>query len=129
MRRTLAPLATAAALAAAMLWLASGPFDTPPPPPGPAPIELTEPRGPVPTFPTRFAWPPVPGATLYEVTVTNEDTATPLFRQRGPVAGLDLAFDVGSEPPPGRYVWEVLAARGDTLAARGTARFEVVGAR
>ncbi len=125
MRRTLVPLATAVALAAAMLWLASGPFDTPPPPPGPAPIELTEPRGPVPAFPTRFAWKPVPGADLYEITVTHEDTATPLFRQRGPVAGLDLTIDGGSEPPPGRYAWEVLAAREGVLLARGTAHFHV----
>ncbi len=127
MRPTLAPLAAAVVLAAAMLWLASGPFDTPPPPPGPAPIDLIEPVGPVRSFPTRFAWKPVSGATLYEITVTHEDTATPLFRQRGPVAGLDLTIDKGSEPPPGRYVWEVLAADGRTLLARGTAHFEVTG--
>lgn len=125
MRRTLAPLLTAVLFAAAMLWLAGGPFDVPPPPPGLAPVSLREPLGPQPAFPVRFAWDPVPGATRYEITVTNEDANTPLFRQRGPVAGLDLTIDPAAEPPPGRYVWEVLAAREGEVIARGTAHFEV----
>ena len=122
----LAPMATAVAMSAAMLWLAGDPFR---PLPGAStalpPLRLLEPAGNVDAFPRRFSWEEIPGAVEYEITVGDEDRRTTLFRQRGRVAGLDLDFAEGAEPPGGRYVWEVVAL-GDSLAlARGVGRFEV----
>jgi hypothetical protein len=125
MRRFL-PLVAAALLAAWMLWLARGPFD--PVPEGDrtlAPMRLTEPLGPQPAFPRRFAWEEVPGTALYEISVANAETGATLFRQRGRVAGLDLSIDPASMPPPGNYVWQVEAFRGSHANARGVGRFTV----
>jgi hypothetical protein len=117
----------AALVGAAMLWLAGGPFDGPPPGEGRSveALELLAPRGEVAAFPRRFEWRPLPAAALYEITVVNEETGAAIFRQRGPTARLDLDVEPGSEPPPGAYVWEVIAIRDGQPLARGGGRFRV----
>jgi hypothetical protein len=114
------PTLVAAALAAAMVWLAGGPLE----PPGTA-AALLEPAGRVERFPRRFAWTPVPRAEVYEITVARVG-GEPLFRQRGTGTVLDLEVDPGAEPPPGAYEWEVVAYGRPGEIARARAGFVVV---
>jgi hypothetical protein len=124
--RGLGPLLVALLIGAAMVWLARGPFDAPAMESIPlATIRTLEPKGDVAAFPRRFSWQACPGADLYEISVGNEATRQMLFRQRGPLPGLDLSIAAGAEPPPGRYVWEVLAFRRDVPTGRGVGAFEV----
>ena len=111
-----------------MVWLARGPFDAPPAHGGVVsllPLELRAPVGTLTAFPRSFSWGESPGTDLYEISVANEADRRTLFRQRGDVAGLQLTFDPGAEPPPGAYVWEVTAYRRGVPLARGVARFVV----
>jgi len=56
-------------------------------------------------------------ADAYEIFVSSvEEGSEPLFRQRGPLNGLHLDFEEGTEPPAGDYYWEVRALRdGNTI--------------
>ncbi|MFN8179871.1 MAG: hypothetical protein U0167_18210 [bacterium] len=120
------PLIAAALIGAAMVWLAHGPFDAPAAERVPLiEMRVVQPSGVVSAFPRRFAWRACPGAELYEITVANETERRTLFRQRGPVPGLDLTIAPGAEPPPGRYVWEVLALRHGLPLGRGVGNFVV----
>jgi len=121
------PLIVAAALGAAMVWLARGPFDAPAKTERVAVpnIVIELPKGVVGSFPRRFSWHPVNGAEYYEITVANESERRTLFRQRGNVAGLDLTIAKEAEPPPGSYLWEVLAVKGGVPVGRGVGRFVV----
>jgi hypothetical protein len=119
------PVGVAAGLGLLMVWLAGAPLA----PGAPALMALFAPHGELAEFPSRFSWSEVSGANLYEIFVAPADVeAEPLFRQRGPSPILDLAFEDGAEPPPGDYVWEVLALRDGRPIARGAASF-TVGAR
>lgn len=130
MKRRIAPLVAAVLIAAAMIWLARGPFDDIREAGGRsdgfAVMTLREPVGTQVAFPRRFAWDPVDGATLYEISVGKAEAGELLFRQRGTVPGLDLTIDPQSMPPPGAYAWEVEAFRGSTRLAKGNARFDVL---
>ena len=121
------PLAVATGLAALMLWLARGPFGAPAPAGTVAlgALTLLEPEGELARFPRRFAWEPLPGADGYEITVANEGERRTLFRQRGATPVLTVAVEAAAEPPPGPYVWEVLALRHSLPVARGVGRFTV----
>jgi hypothetical protein len=124
----LLPTIVAGVVAAGMLWLAGEPFtlveggartlELPA-------IPLQEPRGDLEAFPVRFQWQPVRGADLYEITVAREDAAEMLFRQRGNTTLLELDWDSGDEPPPGDYVWEVIATRKGFPVAAGAGTFSV----
>jgi hypothetical protein len=125
-----APIVFATGFAALMLWLAGDPFgprlgD----PPFLTSMTLTEPHGDHDRFPRAFAWAPVTGAQEYEITVTSPAEKRLLFRQRGTTTRLDLQVAAGAEPPPGSYVWEVVALRGGLAIARGEGRFAVSPAR
>jgi hypothetical protein len=123
-RRDWLPIALACPLAALMLWLAGAPLARVA---APAELVLLVPWGDVRAFPRRFEWSEATGASLYEVSVAPAvEGADPLFRQRGPSSVLDLSFDNGAEPPPGRYVWEVLALREGRTIARGAGSFRVL---
>ena len=121
------PLGAACLLATAMLWLAGGPFDEPPPERGfvVRPLVLRAPVGTLRAFPGRFAWDEAPGATLYEITVVPDGSRTPLFRQHGRRPGVEITFEPGFEPPPGRYEWTVLALRGEHPVGLGAGEFTV----
>jgi hypothetical protein len=119
------PTAAALAIGAAIVWLAGAPFEIRERPPRPA-LRLLEPAGELHEFPSRFAWTPVEGAAGYEISLTALAPEERLvFRQRGGSSVLDLDFDAGAEPGPGLYRWEVLALRGGSVAARGSAEFRV----
>ena len=130
----LLPTVVAGVVAAGMLWLAGEPFTLQEG--GLRPIELPviqlhEPQGEHPAFPVHFEWQPVRGADLYEITVAADgaaEGAEVLFRQRGNTTVLELDWDPESEPPPGAYVWEVIATRKGFPVAMGGGRF-VVGPR
>lgn len=127
----LLPTVVAGVVAAGLLWLAGEPFpvvegglqplDLPA-------IPLEEPRGEYPSFPVRFEWREVRGADLYEITVARPEAEEVLFRQRGNTTLLELDWDAGSEPPPGEYVWEVIATRKGFPVAMGAGTFVVRGA-
>lgn len=122
------PLAVSIALATLMVWLARGPFDAPAARVEAVPLsalELIAPSGTLATFPRSFSWSESPNVDVYEITVANAEERRTLFRQRGNVPGLQLTIDAGSEPPPGEYVWEVLAFRRGVPCARGVGRFVV----
>jgi hypothetical protein len=120
------PLIAAALIGAVMVWLARGPFDAPAVERVPMlTIDIDQPSGLLSAFPRRFAWRECPGTELYEVTVANETERRTLFRQRGAVPGLELTIAEGSEPPAGRYVWEVLALGHGLPLGRGVGHFVV----
>lgn len=122
LRGSWGPIVLAAAVAAAMLWLAGAPLE-PEPRSGAA---LLEPAGRLERFPRRFAWAAVPRAEVYEITVTRVG-GDPLFRQRGTETVLDLEIDPQAEPPPGPYEWEVVAYGRPGEIARARAGFLVTG--
>jgi hypothetical protein len=121
-----APTGLAAVVAALMVWLAGAPLDE---------LRagarlggsLLEPVGDVARFPRRFAWTPVDGADIYEITVGRAD-GRPLFRQRGTTTELDVSFDAGAAPGPGDYRWEVLALRDGRPLGRAVGSFRVTAA-
>lgn len=115
------PLVAAVVIGLLMIWLAGAPLESKPVAVGGA---LVEPTGDVDSFPGRFLWTPVDGADLYEITVGRVGGEA-LFRQRGTTTVLDLEFDEGAAPPPGRYVWEVRAFRLGKLLGAAQATFEV----
>jgi hypothetical protein len=116
------PILIAAALAAAMIWLAGAPLERR----AESDAALLEPGGRVERFPRRFAWTAVPRADGYEVTVTRVGGEA-LFRQRGTGTVLELAIDEGSEPPAGAYEWEVVAYGRPGVVARARGAFFVTG--
>jgi len=126
--RQLLPTIVAGVVAAGMLWLAGEPFTLVEG--GPQAVELPaiplhEPRGELPSFPVRFEWREVRGADLYEITVARPEAEEVLFRQRGNTTLLELEWDAASEPPPGEYVWEVIATRKGFPVALGAGEFRV----
>jgi hypothetical protein len=131
----MAPTATAVGVALVMLFLASNPFDPPADGAGGAaalpPVSLLVPRGELAGFPGEFRWKPVRGADRYEITVHRMPAdgagGEPelLFRQRGETAFLEVDWDPGSAPPPGRYVWQVVAERRGFPVAAGAGEFAV----
>jgi hypothetical protein len=122
------PTLVALAIAMVLLWLAGGPLTLPESFSGPDPIPafaLLAPSGELPAFPREFRWLPVPGADVYEVTVIPANGGAPLFRQRGPTTIVEVEVEPGLEPPPGSYVWEVVALRSGEEIARGARSFDV----
>jgi len=124
------PSFVAAAIAMLLWWLAQSPFEIPEEPSGghrvaaPA-FALVAPMGELSAFPREFRWLPVPGAEIYEVTVTAHGADSPLFRQRGTTTILAVDVEPGRVPPPGTYVWEVVALRDGVELARSSRTFDV----
>ncbi|HMB71607.1 MAG TPA: hypothetical protein VKU85_20015 [bacterium] len=116
------PVLTAAALGAAMIWLAGAPLDRRPA----SEAALLEPTGRLEKFPRRFAWTEVPTADGYEITVTRVGGEA-LFRQRGTGTVLELEIDEEAEPPAGAYEWEVVAYGRPGVVARARGAFSVTG--
>lgn len=127
-------LAVAAGMSLLMLALASGPFDEAVGNAGPRVeegqvrvevplIEVIAPAESLAAFPDRFAWKPMAGTVYYLVGVAEEKDGvlTPLFRQQGSGAVLELEFETAERPPAGKYVWEVYAfgAEGVPIAKGG----------
>jgi hypothetical protein len=136
------PTAVAGGIAILLVWLAGDPLalrpeDVRPGGPlwwaGPAflrvpEVRLIEPRGDVPTFPARFRWGSVPGASAYELSVGPDSPGSPPLIRReeigtqvevGELSG-DASFAAGD------FVWEIRARRGGDYVARSVARFRVV---
>ena len=106
-----------------MIWLAAGPLE-----PDLADKGLLLPRpGTHAEFPQRFSWTAVPGADVYEISVTDRASGELLFRQAGETTVLDLHFEPTQAPPPGSYAWEVRAFRGAEMLGAAASAFVVAG--
>jgi len=122
-RESWSPILLAAALGAAMIWLAGAPLERRA---TASEAALLEPSGRLERFPRRFAWTAVPRADGYEITVTRVGGEA-LFRQRGTGTVLDLEIEEAQEPPAGAYEWEVVAYGRPGVVARARGDFFVTG--
>ncbi len=142
MKREWVPAAVAGGIAVLLVWLAGEPLALRPEDVrvgGPIwwgdaaflrvpNVVVREPSGDVPAFPSEFRWAEIERADAYEITVGPDvPGAPPLFRRRGPGAGLSLEIsDSARTPSRGDYVLEVRALRGEEILARGVGRVRVV---